>query len=254
MSRILAIAGNTFREVVRDRVFYILVFFAVALIAVSKALGWISIGHDVKVIADFSLTGITLFALLITVFLGTNLVYKEVEKRTLYSVLSKDVRRWQFVLGKYFGLLGTAWLCVGGMGAVFFAYLLLMGGTPTLAMGVALYGILLELTLITSLSLLFAGLTSPVLSAFITFAFFLTGHSMEVVRKFVEEMTFEKTDPLLLFAYHVLPNLENFNFKNYVGAGELPPAGFVLFSTAYAVVYSGALLAIALAVYRKKDF
>ncbi|MHC4780113.1 MAG: ABC transporter permease [Planctomycetota bacterium] len=254
MSRILAIAGNTFREVIRDRIFYIIIFFAVALIALSKALGWISIEHDTRVIANLSLAAINLFALLITIFLGTNLVYKEIEKRTLYSVLAKDVRRWQFVLGKYLGLLGTSYLCVAGMGAIFFFYLLVMGGTPDWAMVLALYGILLELMLITAISLLFSSVTSPILSACITFALFLTGHTIEVVRKFVDEMAFDSSDPLLMVAYYVIPNLENFNFKNFVGAPQLPEGRFLLFSTLYALVYSGILMAITLVIYRKKDF
>ncbi|MHC5036132.1 MAG: ABC transporter permease [Planctomycetota bacterium] len=233
MSRILVIAGNTFREVIRDRIFYILIFFAILLIVLSKALGWISIEHDERVITNLSLAAVHIFALMITVFLGTNLVYKEVEKRTLYSVLAKDVRRWQFLLGKYFGLLGTAYLCVAGMGIIFFAYLLVMGGLPTGMMVLALYGILLELMLITSISLLFSSVTSPVLSAFITFALFLTGHSMED---------------------YVLPNLENFNFKNFVGAPNGPALEHVLLSTGYAVFYTAILIAITLVIYRKKDF
>ncbi|MHC5080430.1 MAG: ABC transporter permease [Planctomycetota bacterium] len=254
MSRILVIAGNTFREVIRDRIFYILIFFAILLIVLSKALGWISIEHDERVITNLSLAAVHIFALMITVFLGTNLVYKEVEKRTLYSVLAKDVRRWQFLLGKYFGLLGTAYLCVAGMGIIFFAYLLVMGGLPTGMMVLALYGILLELMLITSISLLFSSVTSPVLSAFITFALFLTGHSMEVVRKFVKELEFDAPDPLLTFAYYVLPNLENFNFKNFVGAPNGPALEHVLLSTGYAVFYTAILIAITLVIYRKKDF
>jgi ABC-type transport system involved in multi-copper enzyme maturation permease subunit len=256
MGKIIAIAGNTFREVIRDRVLYIIAFFAAALIGLSKALGWISIDHDLKVIADFSLAGIDGFALLVTVFLGTTLVYKEVEKRTLYSVLAKDIVRPQFVLGKYLGLFGTAVLCVAGMGAIFFVYLLVMGGRPTAAMALALYGIVLELMLITSISLLLSSLASPVLSAIITFALYLTGHSMEVLRKFIVELEYggKTGDWFLTFAYNVLPNLENFNFKNYVSGAALPDAGFVLFSTLYALVYSCVLLAVTLAVYQTKDF
>ena len=254
MSRILAIAGNTFREVIRDRIFYILIFFAVGLIVLSKALGWISIEHDTRVIANLSLASINLFALLVTVFLGTHLVYKEVEKRTLYSVLAKDVRRWQFVLGKYFGLLATAALCVAGMGGIFFLYLLVMGGQPTGAMVLALYGILLELLIITALSLLVSGLTSPILSAFIVFVMFLTGHSVEVVRKFVVEMKYEASDLPLMVAYWIIPNLSNCNFKNFVGSDVLPDGNHVLLSTLSAGVYSGALLVLTLLVYRRKDF
>jgi ABC-type transport system involved in multi-copper enzyme maturation permease subunit len=254
MTRILIIAGNTFREVIRDRIFYILLFFAIVLILISKALGWISIENDTRIIANFSLASINIFALLVTVFLGATLVYKEVEKRTLYSVLAKDVGRHHFVLGKYLGLLGTAWICVAGMGVIFFLYLLAMGGAPTAAMLLALYGVLLELTVITAVSLLFSSVTSPVLSAIITFVLFLAGHSVENIRMFLAESKDDPSDAFFVAAYYVLPNLENFNFKNFVGADRLPEAGHVLLVTLYGAVYAAVLLVVTLMVYRRKDF
>lgn len=254
MKRTAVIALNTVREVVRDRIFYILVFFAVLLIAVSKALGWISIDQDVKIIRDFSLAAIQLFVLLVTIFLGTNLVYKEVDKRTIYTILSKDIRRWQFVLGKYAGLWATAILCVAGMSAVFLLYLLLLGGSPDAAILLALYGIVLELAVITSLSLLLSSLTSPVLSAFLTLGLFGVGHSVDVLRRFTEELAYDSVEPLARAAYYLLPNLENFNYKTYVGSGRLPPAGDVLGATAYAAVLSAVFLALTLLVYRKRQF
>ncbi len=254
MGKVIAIAGNTVREVVRDKVFYILVFFAVLLIAVSKALGWISMEQDVKVMKDFSIAAINLFVLLITIFLGTTLVYKEIDKRTIYTILSKDVGRWQFVLGKYFGLLAAASMCMAGMTAVFIVYLLVMGGGVEASLFLAVGGMLLELMLITSVSLLFSGLTSPVLSAFITFCFFLLGHSVEVLRKFVEEFEFQGLEPMANAIYYLFPNLENCNFKMYVGSGTLPEAAHVLWAAAYAAGYSAALIGITLVIYRRKDF
>jgi len=254
MGKVAVIALNTVREVVRDKVFYILLFFAVLLIAVSKALGWISMDQDVKVIKDLSITAINLFVPLITVFLGTNLVYKEVEKRTLFTILSKDIGRWQFVLGKYFGLLSAAVLCVLGMSGVFFLYLLLMGGDLEASLFLAIYGIVLELTLITSISLLFSSLTSPILSAFITFVFYLLGHSVEVLRKFVEEYEYKGFEPVARAVYYLLPNLENSNFKLFVGSSQLPEAGHVVWATVYVVGYSAVLLGLTLLVYRRKSF
>jgi ABC-type transport system involved in multi-copper enzyme maturation permease subunit len=254
MGKAAAIAQNTVREIVRDKVFYILVFFALSLIALSKALGWISMQQDVKVIQDIALAAINLFVLLITIFLGTNLVYKEVEKRTIYSVLSKDVGRWQFVLGKALGLWATAVLCVAGMSATAVLYLVLLGGTLEPAFFLALYGIVLELGLITSISLLFSSLTSPVLSAFITFAFYVAGHSVEVLRKFVDEALARGFDPVAEFVYYALPNLENSNFKMFVGSPDLPEAGHVLWATVYTAVYSAVLIGLTLVVYRRKSF
>jgi Cu-processing system permease protein len=251
---VIAIAANTFREVKRDRVLYLLVFFALILMALGQALGWISIEEEVKLVTDLSLAAISVFALLITIFLGASLIYKEVDKRTLYTILSKDVGRTQFVLGKFFGLLGTFAVCILLMGSAFAANVLLCGGSLNPTMAAALYALLLELTVITAFSIAFALVTSPILSAICTLAFYLVGHSTEILVKFTAGPAHAGFRPFAKALYYVIPNLENFNLR-YEAAYAIPvPAVRLLLMTGYAVVVSGLLLAFASAVFSRKSF
>src|SRR5580698_6442028 len=101
------VAINTFREAVRDRVLYNLIVFALMMMGAALIVGEISIGIDRLVIINLGLSAISFFGLVMAVFIGVGLVYKEMEKRTLYSLLSKPIRRWEFLAGRYAGLLLT---------------------------------------------------------------------------------------------------------------------------------------------------
>ncbi|MBP7431889.1 MAG: ABC transporter permease, partial [Candidatus Hydrogenedentes bacterium] len=120
--RVLAVARNTFREAVRDKVLYVLLLFAAAAIFGSKALGWISIGQDIKIVKDLSLAAVSVFGVLIAIFVGTNLVYKEIDKRTIYTILCRPMHRWEFILGKYAGLAALLALVTAVMAAVAAVY------------------------------------------------------------------------------------------------------------------------------------
>jgi len=253
-ANVIAIAENTFREVKRDRVLYLLVFFALVLMALGRILGWISIDESVKVVTDLSLGAISVFALLITIFLGASLIYKEIDKRTLYTILSKDVGRAEFVLGKFFGLLATFAICVALMGVVFAVNVLLSGGTLNATMGAALYGLLLELTVITAFSIAFAVATSPILSAICTLAFYLVGHTTQILEEFTRTPEHEGVRPLAMALYYAFPNLEVFNLKYEAGYGL--PVSFeqLLLMTGYAVLFTGLFLGAAILIFRRKSF
>src|SRR5687767_5282628 len=104
---IRTIALSVFRESVRDKVLYNLVFFAVMLMAVSYLLGQLTAGQDIKIIKDLGLAAMSLFGLFIAVFIGIGLVSKEVERRSIYALLAKPIRRQELVAGKYLGLVLT---------------------------------------------------------------------------------------------------------------------------------------------------
>ena len=249
-----AIALNTYREVKRDRVLYLLLFFALALMALSQALGWISIEEDVKLVTDLSLAAVSIFALLITIFLGANLIYKEIDKRTLYTILAKDVSRAEFVVGKFLGLLGTFTVCLLLMGAAFYVNLTISGGTVNPTMGAAVYALLLELTVITSFSIFFALLTSPILSAICTLAFYLVGHSTETLRSFTAVPGREALRPFADALYYVLPNLDNFNLR-YEASYAIPiEATRLLAMTVYAALVAAVFLGAAIVVFNRKNF
>src|SRR6059058_2239087 len=176
---ITAIARNAFREAVRDRVLYNLVLFVLLLIGGAIFLGELSAGQDAKIIADLGLSAMLLFGVFIAIFVGVGLVYKEIERRTLYAILSKPIGRGQFLLGKYLGLCLTLLVNVIIMGAgVSLALIYIRRGWDPLAIKIwpAILLIYLELTIMTAVALLFSTFSSPALSALLTFFVFVIGH------------------------------------------------------------------------------
>ena len=189
MRAISRIAVSVFRESVRDRVLYNLVFFAVLLIASSYLLGQLTAGQDVKIIKDLGLAATAVFGLFIAIFIGIGLVSKEVERRSIYALLAKPISRPQFVLGKYAGLVLTLAVNVAVMTAAIYAVLAYMTWTETAlaqsgwdAPGIdpallkALFLIFVELMLITAIALFFSTFSTPLLSAALTFGFYIVGH------------------------------------------------------------------------------
>lgn len=175
--RILAIARNTYRETVRDKILYNLILFALILIFSSIMLGQLTLGNEDKVMLDLGLSSISVFGMLIAIFIGIGLVYKELEKRTAYALLAKPVRRYELILGKYLGLLFTilvnlAIMTVGLELAMLYIGRIGLGGH--LRVLPAVFVIFLSLALTTALALFFSTFSSPALSAL--FTFFLLDH------------------------------------------------------------------------------
>jgi ABC-type transport system involved in multi-copper enzyme maturation permease subunit len=178
MKRVGAVALNTFREAVRDRVLYNLVFFALLMMASAIFVGQISIGVEEMVIKSLGLTAISVIGLLIAVFIGVGLVYKEMDKRTLYALLAKPVRRWEFLLGKFAGLVLTLAVNTVAMAAGLFAALLYVKPhleSSDAVLLVAVFFILLKLMLVVALALLFSCYSTPLLAILYTTAFYVAG-------------------------------------------------------------------------------
>src|SRR5881227_3762568 len=166
-NRILHIATNTFREAVRDRVLYNLIAFALLMSAAAVLVAQISIEIERLVVVNLGLTAVSLFGIVIAIFIGIGLVSKEIEKRTLYTVLSRPVRRWEFIVGKFFGLAGTLVVNTFFMAIGVFAALLYVShkfASSDAFVLVALYFIILEFVIVTALALLFSSFSSPLLS------------------------------------------------------------------------------------------
>src|SRR5512140_2450550 len=185
--RIGAIAFNTFREAVRDRVLYNLVVFALLLVGSAILFGQISVGIERIVLVNLGLTAISLFGIVIAIFIGSGLVSKEIDKKTLYTVLARPVRRWEFILGKFFGLVGTLAVNTFFMAVGFFAGILYLAHTLSrqdVNLVFALYFIILQFVIVTAIALLFSSFSSPLLSAVFAFALFLIGTFAEDLRGF----------------------------------------------------------------------
>ena len=266
--RVLAhLAVNVFKESVRDKVLYNLVVFAVVLMAASYLLGQLTAGQDVKIIKDLGLAAIATFGLLIAVFIGIGLVWKEVERRSIYSLLSKPMRRHELILGKYAGLALTLAVNVAVMTVAFYAVLGYMGwvategqraawpapaADPRLLMAVGL--VFVELLLVTALALFFSTFSSPFLSAVLTFGLWVIGHFNADLRNFENVVESPAAAGLARVLYFVLPNFAAFDVKAQVHHG-LPVGGmYVLTSAAYGMIYIALLLVGAVAVFERRDF
>jgi ABC-type transport system involved in multi-copper enzyme maturation permease subunit len=261
------IAINVFRESVRDKVLYNLVLFAILLIGASYMLGQLTAGQDVKIIKDLGLAATSLFGLFIAVFIGIGLVSKEVERRSIYSLLAKPIHRYQLVLGKYCGLVLTLAVNIAVMAAALYLVLAYMawGVAPEIArvwdapatdpaLLKALALILVELMLVTAIAVFFSTFSTPILSAALTFGFFIVGHFSGDLRNFKDVVDSSAAAGLARGLYWVLPNLAQFDVKSAVVHGQTVTAGYLGIATAYGLAYIAMLLILSVTIFSRRDF
>ena len=260
------VAINAFRESVRDKVLYNLVAFAVLLIASTYLLGQLTAGQDIKIIKDLGLAAISGFGLMIAVFIGIGLVWKEVDKRSIYGVLSKPVRRHEFVLGKYFGLLLTLGVNLSVMTAAFYAVLALnawmatpstLAGLPTPptdpALLKAIFLIAIELSLVTAIALFLSTFSSPFLSAGLTVGLWVIGHFNADFRDFGAIVDSRAAIWLTRGLYYLLPNFSSFDIKAQVVWGQPVPAADIALTATYGLVYVTLVLIAAVTIFGRRD-
>ncbi len=257
MWRITAIARNAFREAVRDRVLYNLVLFVLLLTGASIFIGELSGGQERKVIVDLGLSAMLLFGVFIAIFVGVGLVYKEIERRTIYAMFSKPVGRGEFLVGKYFGLCLTLLVNVLVMGVgVSLALVYVSRGwdplIPTIWPAVLL--IYMELMVLTAVALLFSSFSSPALSALLTFMVFIIGHFSADLKTLAAALGSTSARWLFTGLYYLLPNLSNYSFITPAAHGRAPSAGFVFATGLYAAVYITVILALATLVFSRRNF
>lgn len=255
-SQTLAIVLNTFREAVRDRVLYNLVAFALILIASALLFGEISIGIQKTILINVGLSSISIFGLLISIFLGIGLVYKEMDKRSLYALLSKPIRRHQFVIGKFLGLnftllVNTVFMSAGLWAALY--YLTRDFEPSDQFIWVGIYFILLQLSLVTALCLFFSCFATPVLSAIFTFLLFVIGNFSSDIRDFGVLTENAGLQALTTVLYYALPNFSDFNVSAWVSHGRPVAAGLILLNTAYALCYGTVLVVASVLIFSRKD-
>ena len=257
LRRTLAIARNAFREAVRDRVLYNLVLFVLLLIGGAIFLGELSAGQEAKIIVDLGLSAMLLFGVFIAIFVGVGLVYKEIERRTLYAILSKPIGRGRFLLGKYLGLCATLFVNVAIMGVgVSLALLYIHRGWNPLVAKVwpAILLIYFELAIITGVALLFSSFSSPALSALLTFFVFIIGHFSADLKTLANSSGNAPARLVFRALYYLLPNLSNYSAITAASHGAAPNATAVLIAIVYAIVYSSVLLAAATLIFGRRNF
>ena len=254
-ARIGHIAFNTFREAVRDRVLYNLIAFALLLSGSAILVGQISIDIERLVVINLGLTAVSLFGVVIAIFIGIGLVSKEIEKRTLYTVLSRPVRRWEFIIGKFFGLAGTLVVNTFFMAIGVFAALLYVAHKftrPDALILLALYFIVLEFLIICALALLFSSFSSPLLSAVFAFSLFVIGSFAQDLRGFAA-LAHGVTRWLALGAAYLVPNFSALNVISLVAHGQPLSAQLILHNTLYALFYAAMVLSAAVLAFEHRN-
>jgi len=255
-SPIRHIASNTFREAVRDRVLYNLIAFALLLSGAAILVGQISINIEHLVVVNLGLSAVSLFGVVIAIFIGIGLVSKEIEKRTLYTVLSRPVQRWQFVIGKFFGLAGTLVVNTLFMAIGVFAALFYVAHKFERADGwilVALYFIVLQFLILCALSLLFSSFSSPLLSAVFAFSLFIIGCFSDDLRGFATHIGSGPTHALATVAAYLVPNFSALNVISSVAHSRPVAANLILYNTLYSLLYAGAALCGTVLIFNRRD-
>ncbi|MFI5111075.1 MAG: ABC transporter permease [Terriglobales bacterium] len=257
MSRVVHIAANTFREAVRDRVLYNLIAFALLLSGAAVLVGQISINIERLVVVNLGLTAVSLFGVVIAIFIGIGLVSKEMEKRTLYTVLSRPVRRWEFVVGKFLGLGGTLFVNTFFMAIGVFAALLYVSVPHRFQSAdawilVALFFIVLQFVILCSLALLFSSFSSPLLSAVFAFSLFVIGSFAEDLRGFAG-MSHGLTRLLATGAAYLVPNFSALNVIGQVAHEQPISAHLIAYNTAYALAYSAMAICGAVLIFERRN-
>lgn len=258
----MAIAINTFKEAIRDKILYNLLFFALLMIGASLLLATLTVGEQSKIIIDIGLASINIFGALIAVFLGIGLISKEIEKKTIYNIIAKPVSRYQFLIGKYIGLLITIVVntIIMGIGL----YLVLASNELRWGNSIfnvrfdiwkAIYLILIELMVITAVALLFSTFSSSsTLSAIFSIAIYLIGHLTEEFKHIGDKLQNVTLKGIINFFYYILPNLDNFNVKGRVVYGLDVSGEYILLVTLYGIFYIMMMLFLSGIIFQKRDF
>ncbi len=252
--KVSTIARNTFKEAKRDRVLYLLLFFAILCFLLSRFLGLLTVGDRVKIIKDVGLASISLFGMLMAILMGTGLVYKEIDKKTIFTLLAKPIHRWEFLLGKYLGLVLTIFIMTILMSVIFLVVLFLHTFTIEWNILLAILYIFFELCLMTAVALVFSTFSTPILASLYSLAFYLIGHLSWSLELLIKKVKSGGGQAILKVLYVILPDLENFNFKTEV-VHQLPiPTKLLGVSFAYGLVYTAFLLLLAILIFRRRDF
>lgn len=252
--RVYPIALNTFREAIRDRVLYLLLFFALVMIFTSRIASLLTVGEESKIIIDIGLSAISFFGVLMAVLIGITLVSREIEKKTIHNILSKPIRRYQFLLGKYGGLLLTILIMDFVMTLGLLLTLYFKSGRFEFSLLLAMGLFFCELLIITAFAIFFSTFTTPILSSVFTLAVYIVGHLSWNLLALKERITSFWGKALCTLLYYLLPNLENFNIKNEVVHQLSVGWKTVFLAIGYGISYSVVILLLATLIVQRKDF
>lgn len=254
LDRIVAIASNTLREAIRSRVLYTLLFFALALIGTGVLLSTLSYVERERILQDVAFAAIRVFSVAIAVFVGIGLIHKEVDRRTIFTILSKPIARSEFLLGKYCGLLATLWLQIAVMGLGFALVSLAAGAPLGPAHAAALAGIAAEVAVVVAIALFFSAFTSPMLASLFTAGLWLVGHLTRDLRSLGAQSGVAGVQHVTEWIYRGLPDLDAFDLT-LQAAHQLPIAtSDLVLPLAYGLGWVALALVAASWIFERRDF
>jgi Cu-processing system permease protein len=255
--RIWAVGANSFREIIRERILYVVGIFALIMICAWRILPEISIGAQNKILLDFGLATSGILSIVIAIFVGTNLINREVDRRTILALIPKPMSRAEFILGKHLGLTAVLAVLVGAMMLIYLGVLALAKvAFPLVPLLTAGLFLLLELMVIVAASLMFGSMTSSLLATLLTVIIYLAGHGTETMVKLsnsgvASSPSLQKISNVLFL---VLPNLSKLDLKNTAVYGVLPSTSELWLNAGYALAYTGIFLGISMAIFARRQF
>lgn len=253
MKPIWTIAALTVKEAIRDKILYLLFSFAALLILSSVLMGKLTVGDDAKIIKDVGMAAIHFFGIMIGIFIGVGLIFRDMEKRTIYLILSKPVERHEFLIGKFLGLALTLLMVMMTLMVLFEVVVALRRpGSPLMLQ--AFYLGYLEWLFVAGIGLLFSTFSTPLLSSMLTLACFLAGHLTESFHLLQARLHSPISGAILSAMFYVVPNLELFNVRLKMVHEIAVPAGYLISTTIYWFVYLSAILLLSIRIFQKKDF
>lgn len=253
--RIWAIAANGFREVIRDKILYVIGLFALFLIIALRILPYIALGTDDKIFLDLGIGTMNFLGVIVAIFVGTGLINKEIEKKTVLILIPKPITRSEFIIGKHLGLSGVLFVLIAIMSIIYFSLMSFSSFTyPLNSLLVAIVYILLELALITAFAMAFSVFTSSILATLFSFGIYIMGHlsrDLLELAKITENPGIQKLTKTLFL---ILPDLERFNLKNEAVYSSLPSTGELMTDAIYGILYIILLLTITIFIFSKRQF
>ena len=253
MSAVLAVARGTFREAVRDRVLFLVVGFGVLLLALSRILAPIAMGEGPRITIDLGLSALGLLGVVIVALVGTSLVHKEIERRTIHVVLSRPVGRASYLVGKWGGLAGTMAAAVFAMGAILVVVAAAMLGPAAIGPVVqAVFLIALANAVLAALAVLFSSLSTPILSVVYTLGLYATGWWSSDLRDFAKQMP-GALGGIVNGVSYLIPNLDLFNLRPQVAHLDTASTLHLALAIGYAAAYIAAVLALAVVAFERRE-
>lgn len=249
-----AIALNTFRETIRDRVLAVIVLFALLMIVGSLWLGSISLGEEGRVMKDFGLVAVTFFGLVVAAFIAAGLIHREVEKRTVFVLFSKPVSRAAFIAGKFLGLALTMAVVMAGMGLFLFAVVWVIDGAPTWMVLAAVALVYVQLLVIVAVTIFLSTLGSAILASVLGICIFIAGQLSTNVLSLTRLGENAVTEVLSWVVFVLIPNFTAVDVKPAVVGEQAADWGSVALWCVYLAAYVAAVLLLATAVFRRKEF